>query len=408
MTRPGLAVLAALALPLGGCPSNMANSQCPVACDPGTHCDTASGTCIPDAMTDASAGDLAGMAGGCAPACGGLTPHCNASNHCVGCIVDGDCPNGELCSVVSDSAASCVSGCNDDSRCGAGRKCCNKSCVDPVTDAKNCGGCGTACAAPHASGSCSAGKCVLAGQCDPGWGDCNNNPADGCEVNLHTDVSNCTACGMKCAIPNAVNACADGCYEAACNFGFDDCNRDPKDGCETSVLADPANCGSCGAPCMSAPNATAACQNGACILGACNQGFADCDGDPKDGCEANLVADPKNCGRCGAPCPMNLPNCGNAKCTVAPVCMRIGWKMGNADWSCPQGYRLPTVNEWNAVAPCVAQMDQAMFGDMHDVGTMVGGCNCKWNAMWCGQPSIETIRGGRMCGDFAQLQICVQ
>ena len=49
-----------------------------------------------------------------------------------------------------------------------------------------------------------------------------------------------------------------------------------------------------------------------------------------------------------------------------------------------------------------------MFGYYYDIATVVGGCNCKWNASWCGQPSIDTIRGGRMCGDYSQLQICIK
>ena len=350
--------------------------------------------------------DLALAPIGCNPPCGGLTPFCNAAKRCVGCLDDPSCPPGSFCKVSGPDAATCVPGCKDDRRCGGG-KCCTMRCVDVGNDSSNCGACGNKCSGHHTQAICVAGKCQM-GKCDSGWGDCNKDPKDGCEANLHVDADHCTGCGMKCNMPNAVNACADGCYAAACKWGFDDCNRDPADGCETAVLADGANCGACGKSCAKLPNAAAGCQNGGCVLGRCNPGYFDCDRDPKTGCESSLVGDPKNCGACGKVCPMNLPFCSNGTCAVGPTCMRIGWKLGQANWDCPMGYRMPNMNEYAAVQPCVEQGDLAKMGDMHDIATMVGGCNCKWNNNWCGQPSIETIRQGRMCGDFDQLHICIK
>lgn len=91
-----------------------------------------------------------------------------------------------------------------------------------------------------------------------------------------------------------------------------------------------------------------------------------------------------------------------------PRCQRIGWKTGSASWACPAGYRMPTTAELGLVSACFIASDTTKFGYYYDVATVVGGCNCKWNAAWCGQPSIETIRGGRMCGDYEQLHICVR
>ena len=49
------------------------------------------------------------------------------------------------------------------------------------------------------------------------------------------------------------------------------------------VSTDAKHCGSCGAACPDA-NGKPTCEKGACKL-ACTTGFADCDGDPKNGCE---------------------------------------------------------------------------------------------------------------------------
>ena len=68
--------------------------------------------------------------------------------------------------------------------------------------------------------------------CAAGWGDCNQDPSDGCETGLASDDKNCAGCGMACKIPNAVARCAHKCYLAACLYGFVDCNADDSDGCE--------------------------------------------------------------------------------------------------------------------------------------------------------------------------------
>jgi len=287
--------------------------DCNPQCAAGYHCDN--GACLQDSTgTDGSMGDGGGA---CAQACSGLTPHCNAGGHCVGCTSDMQCPQGHYCKVQSDTVANCTIGCMSDDRCGGGTmKCCNMQCVDSGSDPLNCGQCGKACSGMHQSATCNNGVCA-GGACDPGWGDCDGNPANGCEANLHVDSNNCTACGMKCALTNSVVGCADGCYIAACQFGWADCNNNEMDGCETSVLSDPQNCGGCGQPCKGLPNATANCSAGNCILGNCNMGYANCDGNPMNGCESNLSYDPKNCGKCGNVCPMNLPGCNMGQCSVA-------------------------------------------------------------------------------------------
>ncbi len=100
-------------------------------------------------------------------------------------------------------------------------------------------------------------------------------------------------------------------------------------------------------------------------------------------------------------------NCDGIDASCNPACTNLGWKYGSDDWTCPVGYRMPTIGEYVAVLPCMSAGDLAYVDYYHDIAWSVGGCNCKWNASWCSQPSIETINGGRMCGDFDQLHICL-
>jgi hypothetical protein len=84
---------------------------------------------------------------------------------------------------------------------------------------------------------------------------------------------------------------------------------------------------------------------------------------------------------------------------------RVGsWNWGNADWSCPLGYRMPNSGEWSRVVPCLNGWTSSYY---HGVAYAVGGCSCKWNGGWCGASSIETFDQGRLCGDFYAKFICV-
>ena len=101
-------------------------------------------------------------------------------------------------------------------------------------------------------------------------------------------------CGEILAIPErGVDprvACVGG--ECACEAGYADCDGDAENGCEAD-LASAASCGACGVVCRHA-----ACQAGACV---CEPGFDDCDGDAANGCEADLASD-TSCGACGRAC----------------------------------------------------------------------------------------------------------
>src|SRR5262249_18563006 len=129
---------------------------------------------------------------------------------------------------------------------------------------------------------------------------------------------NCAACGMACALPHAVVGCADSCYVQTCDYGWDDCNSDAKDGCETNVAGGTRNCGGCGLACANASRARVGCVNAQCRLLSCDPGFADCDGVVVNGCEVNTGGDVSNCGACGMKCAQGLV-CVQAACTC-PNC----------------------------------------------------------------------------------------
>jgi hypothetical protein len=133
-------------------------------------------------------------------------------------------------------------------------------------------------------------------------------------TNPTNDPNNCGMCGAVCAMtPNATSACVAGACSIACNAGFANCDNNIANGCESNVAVDINNCGGCGVRCF-APNGTDACMNGVCVLAACNVGFANCDGNLANGCEANISTSSTNCGGCGIVCPAAHPTCASGTC----------------------------------------------------------------------------------------------
>ncbi|MBW1808306.1 MAG: S8 family serine peptidase [Deltaproteobacteria bacterium] len=188
---------------------------------------------------------------------------------------------------------------------------------DVSADPDNCGSCGNSCSYPNAYGVCTAGECSL-GACHDGWFDCDGDPQTGCEIYILTDVDNCGGCDQICLLDNAQPACVEGgCIIAACNTGFDNCDSNPLNGCEADVSSDPSNCGGCGTIC-DFDNASATCVDSACVMGACDSGFQNCDSNPDNGCEVEVANDPANCGSCGTICSFDNAHagCSSGNCTI--------------------------------------------------------------------------------------------
>jgi hypothetical protein len=288
-------------------------------CAPADHCDPASFECVQGCRADegcpASVENWEGVDGG-VPRSG----RCEVNRHqCVDCLRNEHCPVGMLC-----AGGTCVLGCNANRACPAGTTCCDGGCVDIQRNTSNCGGCGRACNPPNGAPACILGRCGVA-TCAAPWGDCNADSTDGCETDTRGDVRNCGACGNTCPVrAGALSLCAFGRCEYRCAPGYADCDGSASNGCEVQLGSDPAHCGACGNTCALA-GATAACNSGRCTVLSCGSGRANCNNLGDDGCEADLIADGRNCGQCGNVCPLR-PNanaaCAGARCAF--TCLQ-GW-----------------------------------------------------------------------------------
>lgn len=202
----------------------------------------------------------------------------------------GPCPIGE----IDCGSTTCVDPMTDNANCGGcGHACplfshcvdgtcvpnlivclypltaCGDTCVDTSTDPANCGGCGI---------TCSDDEFCLMGGCAPRLVVClaPDVACDGECVDLNTSFAHCGACGNACpAVQDAV--CCDGV-----------CAR---------LFSDPYNCGACGNVCPEGSTCvqSGAPPNGVCV---CNDGLTMCAGYCGD-----LLWDPYNCGDCGVVCP---------------------------------------------------------------------------------------------------------
>ncbi len=200
--------------------------------------------------------------------------------------------------------------------CPAGLTDCGR-CTDTRFDDYNCATCGNYCTKPADACNpmpfqtvygCGLSQCGKL-KCKSGYADCNHDlnkgcASDGCETNTKTDTKNCGGCGIECA-PD--QDCRDDGYGPQC---LDKCEKAGLTLCTLSLstvgckdlLSDKANCGACGNTCPNPrANQVNACKKGLCVL-ECIPGWADCNGDPSDGCEVNIMRHPANCGACGHAC----------------------------------------------------------------------------------------------------------
>jgi len=271
------------------------------------HCDAATNTCVAGCKSDdgcKSMGD-AGTESGVAEAT------CDVAAHaCVQCLEDKHCPAGYLC-----AGKVCGRGCSTSKPCPTGESCCDGACVNTVANVDNCGSCGKKCTMTGGTAKCVSGTCAVA-TCDGLKGDCDGSFANFCEADLSSRVETCGTCSNKCPfVANGTAKCTAGKCGATCETNFADCDGDPFNGCEAALKLDSKNCGACGAACTVSGTA---CSGGVCRIAVCPAGKKDCDLNVDTGCETDITTSTSHCGDCNNPCVFSngAGTCSSGVCTV--------------------------------------------------------------------------------------------
>jgi hypothetical protein len=252
--------------------------------------------------------------------------------NCNGLLDDGceinitvDTQNCGACGNACANGDRCING-----KCGCpnGKIDCNGRCVDPRFDDYNCDVCNNMCEYMPASAcedmppntyyGCALRQCDRL-KCNGHYRDCNGDLAlgcasDGCEVDTQSDPLNCGGCGIQCGPDQECRNEGNGpqCIDTCEKSGLTQCQSGCRD-----LVGDPYNCGACGYSCPNPrANEATSCKKGLCAK-ECLPGFADCNGDPTDGCEVDLKAHPANCGACGNACNFGAGQpCVEGKCLM--------------------------------------------------------------------------------------------
>jgi hypothetical protein len=186
--------------------------------------------------------------------------------------------------------------------CPLGQILCAGSCVS-AGSIDHCGDCNNVCSFPNATAWCANGACGYT--CLPDWGDCDGDPATGCETSLAADPQHCGSCTGTCQVANGSAVCANGsCTLVRCNDCYTGCAG--ADTCDTNLCTDPMNCGGCGNSCATSTLGTA------CLSRQCGCLTAgDCLPKAADHCDGNLCA----CSTSAVPCPSSK-TCTSGKCLL--------------------------------------------------------------------------------------------
>ncbi len=252
---------------------------------------------------------VAAGAGGCRGEPGVVIPDGSCT---PGAQVACACPAGKssikVCLADGSGFGSCQA-CPNGGTGGGGGAGGGGACQEPFTTPHDCGKCGALCEPQHVKGaSCAGGKCIYLGGCAASYQDCDGKVDNGCESDKLSDALNCGACGSSCsdkAGPLHANTplCIAGlCDYTSCVAPYADCDGNRVNGCESDTKSDPANCGGCTLACKPQHVESSSCADSKCGYSKCSGNFQDCDGDKGNGCESDSKSDKNNCGMCGKAC----------------------------------------------------------------------------------------------------------
>jgi hypothetical protein len=250
-------------------------------------------------------------------------------SHCGSCSTACVNPNGTTACTFNGTSGGCAPVCDSTHQLCGGNPA--AGCTVSLTTTSNCGGCGVMCTNANGSTSCSfngtLGGCVPS--CNTNFDDCDGNPANGCETNLTNTTAHCKTCSTNCMTleQNAMGAAcvASTCTYSMCNGGWGNCDGNAANGCETNTTNTTAHCGTCGVDCNTQEQnvAAASCAASLCTYTTCNNNFGNCDSDPTNGCETNLLTNTNHCNACGTDCAVQVANANGVACS-AGACTYTG------------------------------------------------------------------------------------
>ncbi|MEM3555781.1 MAG: hypothetical protein QXF56_03640 [Candidatus Micrarchaeia archaeon] len=284
--------------------------------------------------------------------------------------------------------------CSSNSECGYNSTPCQPYCngntaysypSNPATCQRTCSNgrcndCSPSCGTPtptncSKSGYCSSGSCI---PCESGYGNCNENPSDFCEVNLLEDDSNCGSCGNLCA-GNQL-CCSGVCETPECssNAECDDTNS-----CTTDFCNNP---NTCNAQCTHTP-ITPCCGNSICEAG---ESYSTC---PQDCCNSDCTGEDGKCHtECSPYCTGWLTVCNNQN-KGTKLCSDLTHNVTccNSISVCPNG---GTCQNGNCVAPYCGD---GICNGGETQTTCCQDCGCPANRYCCDCGAGCTCRTSNQC-----------
>jgi hypothetical protein len=243
-------------------------------------------------------------------------------------------------------------GCNPERPCPTGQTCCDGACIDPLANVVHCGACGARCSVANATAACRNGRCAV-GQCTaPRTATATTTPANGCETDTQRTVSHCGACGTVCTAPaNATATCVGGTCGFTCAEGFADCDGNAANGCEVDLRSDVAHCGACATACPSGQR-RAHLRGGRVRRRPAPTGFADCDGNPANGCEVDTAHERAHCGACGNACAARPTP---PACAAGAACSPASTGFGDCDGTAANGCEADLARAPRTAGPAAAR-----------------------------------------------------